>query len=104
MRWLRAWREEEDSITDRDELISLIRLNNANVIDAIHKLTQDEFNTSLDSGQGWRMPVTRLTTLPGWHAAVHTGQIDYLQTCWGDREIYVRLLTSARAGMCKIGA
>ena len=35
------------------------------------------------------MPMTFLMNLPGWHATLNTGQIDFLQTCWGDLEVYV---------------
>jgi len=33
--------------------------------------------------------MNRWLGLPGWHATLHLGQIDYLQTCWDDQKIYV---------------
>jgi hypothetical protein len=56
---------------------------------ALEALPAQAIERTLDSGQGWTMPMTRLMVLPGWHATLHTGQIDYLQTCWDDQTIYV---------------
>lgn len=35
------------------------------------------------------MSMRYLITLPAWHTANHTGQIDFLQTCWDDQHVYV---------------
>jgi hypothetical protein len=59
------------------------------VIDALDSLTTADLDLILDSGQGWIIPMRRVIAFPGWHATLHCGQIDYLQTCWGDHQIYV---------------
>ena len=33
--------------------------------------------------------------IPFWHTATHAGQIDYLQTCWGDLEDHFQPLSAA---------
>ncbi len=68
---------------------SVFRKGTDEVLAALDSLTPEEVALTLDSGQGWTMPMTRLMILPGWHATLHTGQIDLLQTSWNDQEIYV---------------
>lgn len=67
----------------------MFREGPAYVIETIESLTAEDLALTLDSGQGWSLPMTRFIQFPGWHATVHAGQIDFLQTCWGDHEIYV---------------
>ena len=87
--WLAARNAEEVAITSRAEMERVFRKGTEEVIAAMDSLTPEQIGTSLDSGMGWSMPMTQLMKLPGWHATVHLGQIDYLQTCWGDQEVYV---------------
>lgn len=87
--WLAGLAEEEAAITTRDEVERLFRAGTAEVLAALDGLSPDEIHGSLDSGQRWSMSMKQLIDLPGWHAAVHVGQIDFLQTCWGDQTIYV---------------
>lgn len=87
--WLAQRNAEEEAVTCRQEVERIFRAGTKEVLDALDCLTADDLTSSLDSGQGWSMSMTFLMNLPGWHATLHTGQIDYLQTCWGDEEIYV---------------
>lgn len=87
--WLAQVNAEEVAITSRAEMESIFRRGTDEVIAALDSLTPEAIAASLDSGQGWSMPMTTLMSLPGWHATLHTGQIDYLQTCWDDQEVYV---------------
>ncbi len=87
--WLAERAAEENAITDRARIEPLFRQGTGEVLQALDDLMPDEIAGTLDSGQGWQMPITTLMNLPGWHATLHTGQIDFLQTCWGDQEIYV---------------
>ena len=79
----------EAAITSREEMERVFRENTQKVLDALDTLTDDDLEIVLDSGQGWTMSMAYLTRLPGWHATLHTGQIDFLQTCWDDQQIYV---------------
>ena len=86
--WLAQVNAEEAAITSRIEMESVFRKGTDEVIAALDSLTPEAIGSSLDSGLGWSMPMTRLMNLPGWHATLHAGQIDYLQTCWGDLEVH----------------
>jgi len=87
--WLAQRNTEEDLLTSRAEVEAVFREGTAQVISALESLTPVEIESTLDSGQGWQMSMIWVMGLPGWHATLHTGQIDYLQTCWDDQEIYV---------------
>jgi hypothetical protein len=87
--WLAQRNAEEVAITRRADIEAVFRKGTYEVLAALDSLTPEDIGRSLDSGQGWSMPMTFLMNLPGWHATLHTGQIDYLQTCWDDQEVYV---------------
>lgn len=87
--WLAERDAEEIALTSREEMERVFRNGTAEVLEALDALSPQDVELTLDSGQGWSMPMTSLMALPGWHATLHTGQIDYLQTCWNDQNIYV---------------
>jgi uncharacterized damage-inducible protein DinB len=87
--WLAQRNAEEEAITSREEIGRVFQQGTEQVLVALDTLTPEEINSSLDSGQGWSMSMQFLMGLAGWHATVHTGQIDYLQTCWDDQQVYV---------------
>jgi len=87
--WLAQREAEEVAVTSREEVERIFRAGTEEVLAALDSLSADEVAMELDSGQGWTMPMAFLMGLPGWHATLHMGQIDFLQTCWGDQEIYV---------------
>ena len=79
---------EEAAITNRTEVESIFRKGTDEVIAALDSLTPEAIGATLESGFGWSMPMTLLMNMPGLHAMSHAGQIDYLQTCWGDQQVY----------------
>lgn len=87
--WLKERNAEEEALTDRVEMERVFRQGTDEVLAALDRLTPEAISQRLDSGQGWSIPMSHLMKLPGWHATLHLGQIDYLQTCWDDQEIYV---------------
>ena len=87
--WLAQRNAEEETISSREEVERVFRQGTDEVLAALDSLTPEAIGATLDSGQGWSMPMTFLMSLPGWHATLHMGQIDFLQTCWDDQEIYV---------------
>lgn len=87
--WVAKNVAEEIAITTREQVEQAFRRGTEEVVAALDGLTPEDTALIIDSGQGWTMPMTFLMNLPGWHAAVHMGQIDFLQTCWDDQEIYV---------------
>ena len=87
--WLAQRDAAEIALTTREEMERVFREGTAAVVAALDTLTAADVELSIDSGQGWSMPMTQLMGLAGWHATLHAGQIDYLQTCWDDQKIYV---------------
>lgn len=87
--WVAKNNAEEVAISSREEMERAFREGTAEVVAALDALIPEDLELILDSGQGWATPMTQLIALPGWHATLHAGQIDYLQTCWGDQEIYL---------------
>lgn len=87
--WIAARDAEEIALTDRTEMERVFRAGTAEVLAALDTLSAADMDLVLDSGQGWSIPMRQVIAFPGWHATVHLGQIDYLQTCWGDQTIYV---------------
>ncbi len=87
--WIAEQVAEEVAITSREEMEALFRQGTAEVLEALDTLTLEEVGMTLDSGQGWSMSMKFLMDLPSIHTNFHTGQIDYLQTCWDDQEVYV---------------
>ncbi len=78
----------ELALGTREEVESLYRQNTDAVLVALDTVTPDLYEKSLDSSLGWSMPMSFLMRLPGIHGYVHTGQIDYLQTCWDDQVVH----------------
>ena len=78
----------EEAITSKEEMERVFRENTQKVLDALDTLSDEDVESVLDSGQGWDMSMKFLMRLAGWHATLHLGQIDYLQTCWDDQQIY----------------
>lgn len=87
--WLAEREAEEATVTTREQVEEAFRAGTKEVIEALDGLTLEDLELELDSGQGWSMPMRFVMSLPGFHATLHCGQIDFLQTCWGDQKVYV---------------
>ncbi|MFN3962347.1 MAG: DinB family protein [Fimbriimonadaceae bacterium] len=87
--WLAAREQEERGVTSREEVEAAFRAGTERVLAAMDALEPEDLDAMLDSGQGWQMPMRFLVDLPAIHANLHCGQIDFLQTCWGDQDVYV---------------
>ena len=87
--WVAKNVAEEVAVTSRDEMEQIFRAGTEEVLAALDTLTPEEVESTLTSGEDFSMPMKQLMVLPGWHATIHLGQIDYIQTCWGDQEVYL---------------
>ena len=87
--WIAKNNAEEIAVTSRAEMERIFRAGTDEVLRVLDGVSDEEVDMVLESGQGWSIPMTQVIALPAWHATLHLGQIDYLQTCWGDQEIYV---------------
>jgi hypothetical protein len=87
--WLAQRNAEEAAVESREEVQRIFQEGLEEVNAALDSLPPEAVDSVLDSGQGWTMSMRWLMKLPAWHTTLHLGQIDFLQTCWGDQEIYV---------------
>lgn len=87
--WLAQRDAEEIAVASREEMERRFRQGTDEVLAALDTLSADDLDTVLESGQGFSAPMRQLIVMPGWHATLHAGQIDYLQTCWGDQQVYL---------------
>jgi hypothetical protein len=87
--WLEERDKEEEAVATREEVVAIFRAGTDEVLAALDSLNEEDLLLILESDQGWTMPMTLLIDLPAFHAALHMGQIDLLQTCWGDQKVYV---------------
>lgn len=87
--WLAGLEAEESAVTSREEIERIMREGTAEVLAALDALKPDDLDLKIDSGQGWSITMLQVIGLPAFHATVHCGQIDFLQTCRDDQEIYV---------------
>lgn len=81
-------RAAELALVNLDDVKTKLAANTADVLAAIDELHPEDLDLVLESSQGFSMSMRNVISLAGWHATLHTGQIDYLQTCWGDQEIH----------------
>jgi hypothetical protein len=87
--WVAGCDAQEVAITNRQGVEEAFRAGIEEVLAALGALTPEDLDVTLDSGQGRTITMKQLIALPAWHTTLHLGQIDYLQTCWGDMEVYV---------------
>lgn len=87
--WIAEREAEEIALTSREEMTQVFRRGTQEALDAMDTWTEADLDLPFQAGGGWTPPMAEIIRLPGWHATLHLGQIDFLQTCWGDQTIYV---------------
>ncbi len=75
-----------DDLT-RETVVKLVNESTDQVIAAINDLPEARLDEVLDLGF-MKMPMASFIMMPGNHLDAHAAQIDYLQTCWGDKEFH----------------
>jgi hypothetical protein len=66
---------------------AVLRQGIADTLAALDTVRPEQIDRSLETPIG-STPFLFFMTIPSVHLVLHTGQIDYLQTCWGDQEVY----------------
>ncbi len=66
----------------------MLRSGIAETIAAFDTVKPEQIGELVDTPHG-QTPFTFFLTLPAMHLHAHDGQIDYLQTCWGDMEVHL---------------
>ena len=77
-----------DSITTLEQAETMLRKGIADSIAALGTVKPEQIDAMVDTPQG-KTPFKFFLTLPAMHLENHDGQIDYLQTCWGDLEVHL---------------
>ena len=75
----------KDGPTDRESLVSRLTETTDAVIAAIEALSDEQVSGSVDFF-GHPMPMTAFMLVDEYHVSRHAGQIDYIQTIYGDLE------------------
>lgn len=82
----RHFREHEKSFTSREQALNHFNAHSGAFITHLAKLSEDDLEqlALLPFGMG-EAPLSLMITLPTEHTKSHTPQLEYLQTCYGDR-------------------
>jgi len=80
---LKAGADADADITTRQAAIDEIELATEEVLAFLDTLTDADVDSTVKLPFR-EVPMRHLMRRPGLHMEHHAGQIDYLQTCWGD--------------------
>jgi len=83
------YRNEEASLTTRADVLAALEESHAPLMSALRDLADDAVSAYVET-PGLSRPMTFFMNLPSLHYIAHTGQIEYLQTIWGDLDFHVR--------------
>jgi len=75
------------AITTVDEAVAVLRQGIDDTVAALDTVQPEQIDAMLETPIG-PTPFLFFMTIPANHLLLHTGQIDYLQTCWDDLEVY----------------
>ncbi len=85
MEMLAHMAQEEDKFTSLEQVIAAVESSHNGLMDAMKGMSDEQLAGNLQMPFG-EMPAAEMIFIPGMHYCMHQGQIDYLQTCWGDKE------------------
>jgi hypothetical protein len=74
---------EEAKFTSREQVVQALEASSDAMRDAIGAMTPEQIERNYGAGE-LEGPAAFYMTLPGLHMCMHSSQIDYLQTMWGD--------------------
>ncbi|MBS1715824.1 MAG: DinB family protein [Armatimonadetes bacterium] len=75
------------SVTTREEAVAVLEQGIADTLEALDHVTPEQTASTIETPIG-PTPFLFFMTIPSNHLVNHTGQIDYLQTCWDDQQVY----------------
>ena len=79
---------KELAVTSREQAVAIIEESTRHLLSAIDALTPERLRGDAYLPIG-PMPMASFIFLGARHAEMHAGQIDYLQTIWGDLEFRI---------------
>lgn len=74
-----------ETASERDLIVAQLSETTQAILDRIEGLSDDEVNSSVDFF-GHPMPMADFMMVSEWHFTRHAGQLDYVQTIYGDME------------------
>lgn len=77
-----------ETVKTVEEAETMLRKGIADTIAALDTVKPEQVGATVESPQG-QTPFKFFLTLPAAHLESHDGQINYLQTCWGDLEVHL---------------
>jgi hypothetical protein len=77
-------RENEVKHGSKDEVVKVFQDSSAAYVAWLETLTEEKLGDKWDSPFG-EIPYTVAISLPTYHTANHIGQLEYIQTIYGDR-------------------
>lgn len=75
--------QEEVKFTSREQVLGALEDSYTVIKDAIQNVSPSQFEGMVGRGE-LQGPTVFFMNLPGLHMSMHSAQIDYLQTGWGD--------------------
>jgi hypothetical protein len=76
----------EKGVTTREQALALLNTNSAAFVTWLDELTPERLATMVplpfDLGEA---PLEFMLGVPAWHTNDHAAQMEYIQTCYGDR-------------------
>lgn len=78
---------KEKGYKDRDVVVQLLRTSLADALTALDNLKEGDLER-MTSGPMGPMPVSFWASIFGRHLVTHIGQLEYLQTIWGDEDFH----------------
>lgn len=76
----------EKSVTRREEALEMLRENSAAYLQWLDQLSPERLSDAVplpfDLGEA---PLEFMLMMPAWHTNDHAAQMDYIQTCYGNR-------------------
>ena len=76
-----------DAITTVEQAVAVLTEGVDETLAALDTVRPEQIESSVETPIG-TTPFLFFMTIPATHLILHTGQIDYLQTCWDDQEVY----------------
>jgi len=89
--WTWDWYHAECAALETPEkAIAALQASAAELTAAMQSLTDDQLQTevALAFGPGMQVTVQQMLFFPYWNMTYHQGQLAYIQTLYGDREMY----------------
>ena len=75
------------AITSVGQAESVLREGIADTLASLDRVRPEQIGSTIETPIG-STPFLFFMNIPAIHLYIHTGQIDYLQTCWDDQQVY----------------